>query len=486
MSLTTSRVASIAVGAVLVAAVAGTAGYWLGHSPTPQPATAQRKILYWYDPMSPGQKFAKPGKSPFMDMALVPRYADSATDAAAQGVQLDAVARQNLGVRLAHVERTPVADQQSVTGTIGYNQRDVAVIQARAAGFVEHGYGRAPGDVLAAGAPLADLLVPAWDGALAEYLGVRRLGDAALTAAAKQRLRLLGLSDAAIARAESGGSARATTTITTPIGGALQTLDVRPGMAVAAGQTLAQVNGLGRVWLDAAVPEAMASRIAVGQHARAELTAFPGVPITGRLAAILPAAQPDSRTLTVRIELPNPGGRLRPGMFARVLLGDSEQSALTVPSEAVIRTGTRTLVMVAGEHGSYRPAEVRVGRDTGGRTVIEAGLAEGEQVVASGQFLLDSEASLRGLDVRQIAATPPAAAALPLTHARIEAVDATSVTLSHDAIPALAWPAMTMAFKLASPDQGKGLHPGDEVMFSFDQKPDGPVIHAITPMGAAK
>ena len=485
MSTTSSRVVTLAVGALLVAAVAGTAGYWVGHTPPPR-AVAERKVLYWYDPMSPGQKFAKPGKSPFMDMPLVPRYADTTTEATAPGVQLDPIARQNLGVRLARVERTPVADQQSVTGTIGYNQRDVAVIQARAAGFVERGYGRAPGDVLAAGAPLADLLLPAWDGALAEYLGVRRLGDAALTAAARQRLRLLGLSDAAIARADANGSARATTTITTPIGGALQTLDVRPGMAVAAGQTLAQVNGLGRVWLDAAVPEAMAGRLAVGQHARAELTACPDVPVTGRIAAILPATQPDSRTLTVRIELPNPGGRLRPGMFARVMLGSAAQFALTVPSEAVIRTGTRTLAMVAGEHGSYRPAEVRVGREAGGRTVIEAGLAEGEQVVASGQFLLDSEASLRGLDVRPIASTPPAAAALPVTHARVEAVDDTSVTLSHDAIPALAWPAMTMAFKLASPGQGKGLHPGDEVMFSFDQKPDGPVIHAITPMGAAK
>jgi Cu(I)/Ag(I) efflux system membrane fusion protein len=316
MSTKASRVAAIAVGALLVAAVAGTAGYWVGHTPS-SPAVAERKVLYWYDPMSPEQKFAKPGKSPFMDMPLVPRYADTAADGAKPGVQLDPVARQNLGVRLARVERTPVVDQQSVTGTIGYNQRDVAVIQARAAGFVERGYGRAPGDVLAAGAPLADLLVPAWDGALAEYFGVRRLGDAALTAAARQRLRLLGLSDAAIARADASGQARAMTTITTPIGGALQTLDVRPGMTVAAGQTLAQVNGLGRVWLDAAVPEAMAAHLAVGQHARAELTAFPNEPFTGRIAAILPAAQPDSRTLTVRIELPNPGGRLRPDRAVR-------------------------------------------------------------------------------------------------------------------------------------------------------------------------
>jgi Cu(I)/Ag(I) efflux system membrane fusion protein len=158
-------------------------------------------------------------------------------------------------------------------------------------------------------------------------------------------------------------------------------------MTVASGQTLAEVNGLGTVWLNAAVPEAMAGRLRPGQSATATLAAYPGERFTGRIAAILPSVAAESRTLTVRIELSNRAGRLRPGMFASVDLGDAARPALLVPSEAVIRTGKRSLVMLALAQGRYRPAEVQTGAESGGQTEILAGLAEGEKIVASGQFL---------------------------------------------------------------------------------------------------
>lgn len=150
------------------------------------------------------------------------------------------------------------------------------------------------------------------------------------------------------------------------------------------------------------MPEVRAADVRVGQAATAELSGFPGERFTGRVIAVLPTAQADSRTLTVRIELANRDGRLRPGMFATVHLGDTSRLALLVPSEAVIRTGKRTLVMLADGKGRFRPAEVRIGRDAGGQTEILAGLAAGEKVVASGQFLLDSEASLTGIAARPI------------------------------------------------------------------------------------
>ena len=165
---------------------------------------------------------------------------------------------------------------------------------------------------------------------------------------------------------------------------------------------MAQVTGLGTVWLNAAVPEAQAGAVRIGQSATATLTAFPGETFGGRIIAILPTAQADSRTLTVRIELANRGGRLRPGMFAGVALGGDARPALLVPSEAVIRTGTRTIVMLAMGDGRYHPAEIRTGREGGGQTEIIDGLAVGEKVVASGQFLLDSEASLTGIEVRPL------------------------------------------------------------------------------------
>jgi len=192
------------------------------------------------------------------------------------------------------------------------------------------------------------------------------------------------------------------TTVSTPVGGAIKTLGVRSGMTVTAGQTLAEVNGLGRVWLNAALPEALAGQVRLGERATASLAAYPGETFSGRVAAVLPQAQAESRTLTLRIELPNPGGRLKPGMFASVQFGGAAQPALLVPTEEVIRTGRRTLVMLAQAGGRYRPAEVRTGREAGGRTEVLAGLAEGEQVVASGQFLIDSEASLAGVDARPV------------------------------------------------------------------------------------
>jgi Cu(I)/Ag(I) efflux system membrane fusion protein len=388
-----------------MAVVAGGGGFWLGHrgeAPATAVGAGGKQPLYYYDPMFPNQKFDKPGKSPFMNMQLVPKYADGGGAAGPAGVTIDPASRQSLGIRVVAAETGALASSLDVTGAIDFNQRDVAIIQARSGGFVSRVYARAPGDVVRAGAPIADLLLPDWGGAQTEYLSVRRLGKPDLTAAARQRLRLLGMSDGLIAGVERTGRANGIVTITTPIAGVIQALDARQGVTLAMGQTLAQVNGLGSVWLNAAVPEARAGKVRIGQNATATLISFPDETFSGRVIAILPTAQADSRTLTVRIQLANRGGRLRPGMFAGVALGSDGKPALLVPSEAVIRTGTRTLVMLATNDGRFHPAEVRVGRDAGGKTEVLGGLAEGEKVVASGQFLLDSEASLTGIAVRPI------------------------------------------------------------------------------------
>jgi len=244
--------------------------------------------------------------------------------------------------------------------------------------------------------------LPEWGGAQTEFLSVKRLGKPELLAAARQRLRLMGMSDSLIAQVERTGRTNGAVTITSPITGVIQSLDARQGVTLAQGQTLAQITGIGTVWLNAAVPEAQAGSVRVGQNAAAALTAFPGESFGGRVIAILPTTQTDSRTLTVRIELANRGGRLRPGMFAQVALGGDTRPALLVPSEAVIRTGTRTIVMLATGDGRYHPAEIRAGREGSGKTEVLAGLAVGEKVVASGQFLLDSEASLTGIAVRPL------------------------------------------------------------------------------------
>lgn len=403
---------ALTAGALLL--VAGVAGYGLAHlgagksSPSTAMSTASggEKILYWYDPMVPAQHFDKPGKSP-MGMEMIPRYAEGGPSGGeSAGVRIDPAAEQNLGVRLTTVRRGDLASAVDAVGVIDFNQRDVAIVQARSAGFVQRVYARAPGDVVRAGAPIADLLIPAWGGAQDEFLAVKRTGDPALIAAARQRLRLLGMSDALISQVERSGRPRDTVTIATPVGGAIQTLDVRQGMTVAAGATLAQVSGLSTVWLNAAVPEAQGGLVRVGEPTRVEIAGFTGETFNGRVTAILPTAEAQSRTLTVRVELPNRGGRLRPGLFATAHLGGHAELALLVASEAVIRTGTRNIVMVAQADGRYQPVEVKVGGQVGNETQILAGLTEGQKVVASGQFLLDSEASLTGIQARPLDTGP--------------------------------------------------------------------------------
>ncbi len=400
----------------------------------PAANTAERKALYWYDPMYPTQKFDKPGKSPFMDMELVPRYADGDTESSPSSpntndgpnLALSNHATQALGLRLAEVElATPAtfatfANTVDVVGTIMFSERDISMVQAKTAGFVERVYARAVGDIIAAGSPLADVLNPEWAGAQQEYLVLKQIGDLPLQRAAYQRLQLLGMSAAQIERVEQRGQPIAINTITAPNSGVITELMVRQGMTLAAGMSLAKINSLATVWLELAVPEAQAALVAQGQTVQAKLPALGNTVINGKVTAILPETNRDTRTLRVRVELPNPGQRLRAGMFAQARLqgmassgktggqmghmaqmaqmGQMAQSTtLIVPSEAVIRTGKRAIVYLALEGGRYQPVEVEVGAERDDKLEILSGLQAGQKVVASGQFLLDSEASLRGI-----------------------------------------------------------------------------------------
>ena len=419
-----NRLAMVA-GALLLVAIGAGAGVLFaeragGDRGPVEEAVGPRKVLYWYDPMVPNERYPGPGKSS-MNMDTIPKYADES--GAAAGVRIDPSLTQNLGVRFATARTGVLEGDLNATAVIDFNQRDIALVQSRADGFVQRVYNRAPGDVIAAGAPLVDLLIPTWGGAQTEYLAVRRTGDAPLIRAARQRLILLGMSDGLIDAIERSGRPRNTITISSPTGGVIRTLAVRSGMSVSQGMTLAEINGLNSVWLNAAVPEGIASRLRVGQSVEVALAAFPGERFTGRLTALLPELAGDSRTVTGRIEMANRGGLFRPGMFGQIVFGGGGAPALIVPTEAVIRTGQRDVVMLALPEGRFQPAEVRIGREASGQTEILAGLRHGERIVASGQFLIDSEASLSGVAARPIGevaepaatSTPPALTTRPAT-----------------------------------------------------------------------
>ncbi|NMY52275.1 MULTISPECIES: efflux RND transporter periplasmic adaptor subunit [Pseudomonas] len=472
----------------LAIAAAGTAGgFWLGkqsssHNQMPAAESEDRQVLYWYDPMVPTQRFEQPGKSPFMDMELVPKYAGTEQDTSALSVPAQAI--QNLGMRTLTVVRAVLPSGIDAVGSLAYNQREVATLQARSAGFVERVYGRAPGDVLPAGTPLADLLIPEWSAAQLEFIAILQSGDARLVDAARERLRLLGMPKGLVDQVQRTRKPKALQTLVTPIGGELLSLEVRAGMAVSAGQDLARLNGLSSIWLDAAIPESQASAVQLGAQISASLTAFPGQTLKGRVIALLPSADVQTRTLTVRSELPNPERKLRPGMFASVRLNSAdEQPVLLIPSEAVIRTGKRALVMLAEGEGRYRPHEIRVGREADGRFEVLAGLSEGQAVVTSGQFLIDSEASLQGV-LAQIDEPTPVQAPLHESQGVIRELDEQTVTLEHGPFESLGMPGMTMAFDLAKPEVAAGLKIGDAVRIGVRQSDAGLVVEQLTKQGA--
>lgn len=447
--------------------------------------TPDRKVLYWYDPMQPTQKFAKPGKSPFMDMQLQPKYADEGGQAD-NGVTVSGQTIQSLGLRTAPVERGRFAASVDVVGTVQLNDRDVSIVQARSGGFVERVYARAPGDVIAAGAPLVDLLLPEWIGAQREFLAVRALKDETLLAAARQRLQLLGMPATVIDQVERSGDVQGRYTVTAPQGGLIAELMVRQGMTVSAGMSLARINGLSTVWLEAAVPEAQSGTTQVGQSAEVRLAAFAGETWRARVVSILPEANKESRTVRVRLEVPNPGQRMKAGMTGQVSLKGRELEALLVPSEAVIRTGRRAVVYVVDAPGKFHPVEVQLGAEVDDKLAILGGLTAGQQVVASAQFLIDSEASLKGILPAAAAASAAGGAASAATVPAvfsvtgvIQNVSPTEMTLAHDAVPGLKWPAMTMGFKLANPKLAQGRKPEQKVRFTFEQRGDDYVITRI-------
>ncbi len=477
---TPSRTALLAAGVGLIALVAGGSGYLIGThrgvGSDQRSATADRPVLYWYDPMVPAQKFDKPGKSPFMDMQLVPRYADEASDVS--GVRVDPGVAQNVGIRLATVEKAPLTRSVRAAGVITFNGRDVAVVQARTGGFVERTHRRAIGDVIGQGAPIVDVRVPEWAAAQAEYLALRQSGGE-IAKASRQRLAMLGMPSALIARIDRDGVPRPIVTITAPIAGAITALDVSEGMTVSPGTTLASISGVSPVWLIASIPQADAVIARSGSRVTATLSAFPGETFAGRIESILPAADTATRSIEVRVALPNPIGRLRPGMTAEVRIADTDtREVLFVPSEAVIRTGRRTVVITAIASGRYDPVEVELGIESGDHVEIRNGLTAGQRVVASGQFLIDSEASLSGaLERLQVSSGTPAAQ--QEATGRITAITADGIMIAHGPVPSLSWPAMTMQFRSSSPARTRGLAVGDWVSFRFHQDDGGYAIDDI-------
>jgi membrane fusion protein, copper/silver efflux system len=357
-------------------------------------ALAESKPQYWYDPMHPAQHFDKPGKSPFMDMQLVPKYSK---DAAAGSIAVDSRVVQNLGLRLSKVEQGSFSRTVDTVGSVGVDEHRIEALQVRQPGWVERLDVRAVGDSVRRGQPLAGIYSPDLLATQQELLIALGSNDSQLIDAARKRLALFGLSQAQITRIEKAQRVERRVDYFAPFDGYVMDLGVRQGAEVQPGTMLFQLADLSTVWVTAEVPETQAAWLKPGDRAEVEVPALPGERFEGQVDYLYPELTQATRTLKVRVVVKNPHRHLRPGMFAAAHFQSvTHTQSLTVPSESVIKTGMRSFVIVADDDTHFRPTRVRVGAEQGGRSEILEGLTLGQNVVASGQFLIDSEANLRG------------------------------------------------------------------------------------------
>jgi Cu(I)/Ag(I) efflux system membrane fusion protein len=395
------RPALVGAVALLLVLVAGYGGYLIATGGGQQKLadSESRRILYWYDPMVPQEHYPGPGKSS-MGMALQPKYAD---ESAQGGVTVSPAMVQNLGIRVVPAQMQYVAPSIPSVGRVQFDDRLVAEVQTLTPGFVESLAVRDEGEPVQRGSRVATVYSPDLYGAEQEYAALVRIHGSTITPglrqAAANRLRLLGLPSSAIERLSHGGVPQRTYPVFAPASGIVSKIGARPGAQVTPGQSIVTINGLSRVLIFAEVPEASLGNIHVGLPVKITFPAYPGDVRTGRIDYIYPKLDPQSRTARVRITLSNRGGRLRDGMFANIQIQGTGGMALVVPSESVIDTGKRKIVIVRRK-GAFFPAEVTTGRVTGPRAQILTGLSPGDEVVASGQFLIDSEASISGVMAR--------------------------------------------------------------------------------------
>lgn len=455
-----------------------------------------RKVLYWHDPMVPGQRFDKPGKSPFMDMQLVPVYADAVTGTPGDtGVKVSPTVQQNLGIRLTSVRKADIAASFDALGSVQFDERLNVAVQTRVAGYVERLSVRAPMERVRKGQALATVFAPEWLGPQNEWLALQRAGVSSdLLMAARDRMRAMSIPADLIQRSEATGTAQARYVVTAPADGIVAELNVREGVAVTPGTTLFRIAGLEKVWAVAEIPEAQAVRLARGQKVQAMLQADATQAFNGALDEILPEVNTATRTLKARFEVDNRSAKLVPGMLLRLQVTGASSSRLVVPAEAVIRTGKRAVVIVRQANGAFEPREVSLGADMGDDIEVVSGLSDGEQVVASGQFLIDSEARLRSVlgsmsptpsasASTSTSAAPTSAAAMPsptvlhTAEGKVESVAPDGLTISHGPVATLKWPSMTMGFAKAAPDAFPSIKPGETVRFVF--KEGGPTGYEL-------
>jgi Cu(I)/Ag(I) efflux system membrane fusion protein len=363
-----------------------------GYAPAAQ--EEERKVLYWYDPMYPATHFDKPGKSPFMDMELVPRYA---TDDEGGGIRIDPAQVQNLAVRTKEVEWGKLPFAKDIPANVEFNSYQLAKVQPRADGFVSGTYSLAVGDRVEKGTPLVDVTVPGWASDQSESLLLKsQKADPGIVRGVRERLRISGMPEEMLQAIDASGKVQTRMTVRAPLPGVITSFDVFPGMNVTKSMTLAIVQGTDPVWVTADVPERDLPLVQQAGRLRVQVQAYPDRSFHAQSHVLLPKAAQETRTVPLRLVLPNAEGLLTPGMTASLRLRGTGDEAFLIPTQALIDLGDEKRVIVRLPDGRFMPRLVRTIASIGDVTAVAEGLEAGEHVVVGGLFLVDSESNLRG------------------------------------------------------------------------------------------
>lgn len=451
--------------------------------------TGERKILYWQAPMDPSYRSDKPGKSP-MGMDLMPVYEGEELKIGADeaAVRISPGVINQIGIRTAKVIRSDLSREIETVGYIVLDEDKISHIHVRADGWIENLVVKTEGERVQKGDLLFQIYSPTLVNAQAEYLQAIGSGQKGLIAASRARLRALDVTEGQIEDLLERGTVNDLVDVIAPQDGIITKLNVGEGMYIQPGTTVASLADLSTVWIVADIFEDQAEWVEEGLTAIVRMPFLRGQFWEGTVDYVYPVIDPVSRTIKVRFRLDNPKERLQPNMYVEVTIrGEPERGALSIPREALIRTGKSEHVIMALGEGRFRPVDVVPGMEAGDRIEILFGLDESDEVVISGQFLIDSEASLSagfrrmGQDSEILErdgavkkSAPDMNSVAVMIEGRITAVllDQSQLRIAHGAIPSLGWPAMTMDFIASTDIDLIKVKSGDNVLFTIS-KGDG-------------
>lgn len=446
------------------------------------------EVLYWVAPMDPNYRRDKPGKSP-MGMDLIPFYAGA--DSEGSTVSISPTVVQNLGVRTAKAELTRLWRGIDTVGYVDYDESKVSHIHLRTEGWIEKLAVESEGERVKRGDFLFDVYSPKLVNAQEELVTALSTGNKGLIRATKERLSALGISSNQIKKLEKSRTVKQRISIYAPQDGVVSALPVREGMFVKPSMKVMTLGDLSSVWLLAEVFERQAQWVEVGQSAEVTLSYIPGKKWQGEVEYIYPSLDPKTRALKVRLRFENPGERLKPNMYAKVkIFGGAKEDTIVIPLEGLIRTGSEQRVIIALGEGKFEARNVKAGIESGNYVEILDGVNEGDNIVTSGQFLIDSEASMRASLTRM---SGPESEDMSMTEAKIVSASGViksvmeevhKLNIQHEPIEDLGWPAMTMDFTVAEDVDISEFSDNDHVMFQLEAHEERYQITSIHKMDA--